>query len=104
MGSLPTLAADSFTQGSYTQGTFSQGSLPAWSAGVSNEVLSFTWSTGSLPSHGSDSFTKPTFTQGTFTQGTLPTKGTNTTVATGIKSATSTQPTFSGTAKNVTVS
>ena len=32
-----------------------------------------------------------------FSQGTLPTKGSNTTVVTGITSATSTQPTFTGT-------
>ena len=50
------------------------GTLPAWTATVSNENLTFGWSTG-----------------------TLPTKGANTTVATGIQSATSSQPTFTGT-------
>ena len=51
------------------------GTLPSWGATVNNEILSFTWS-----------------------QGTLPTKGDDTTVMTGA-SATSTQPSFTGTAK-----
>lgn len=50
------------------------GTLPSWTATVESENLTFGWSAG-----------------------TLPTKGGNTTVATGIKSATSTQPTFTGT-------
>lgn len=50
------------------------GSLPEWEATVTNENLTIGWSAG-----------------------TLPTKGANTTVATGIQSATSTQPTFTGT-------
>lgn len=50
------------------------GSLPAWTATVADETLTIGWS-----------------------QGSLPTKGGNTTVATGIKSATTTQPTFTGT-------
>ncbi len=50
------------------------GTLPAWTASVANEILTIGWS-----------------------QGSLPTKGSNTTVATGIKSATTTQPTFTGT-------
>ena len=50
------------------------GELPSWTATVSNENLTFGWDEGALP-----------------------TKGSNTTVATGIKSATSTQPTFTGT-------
>lgn len=49
------------------------GSLPAFTATVQNENLTLTWD-----------------------EGTLPTKGSNTTVATGIQSATSTQPTFTG--------
>lgn len=55
------------------------GSLPSWTATVDNEVLTIGWSAG-----------------------TLPTKGSNTTVATGIQSATSSQPTFSGTTKRLT--
>jgi len=52
------------------------GTLPSFGANVENETLTLT-----------------------FSAGTLPTKGANVTVATGIKSATSTQPTFTGTAK-----
>ena len=51
------------------------GTLPTWSASVTNEVLSFS-----------------------FSQGTLPTKGANQTVLTGA-SATASAPTFRGTAK-----
>lgn len=49
------------------------GTLPEFTATVSNENLTFGWSAG-----------------------TLPTKGSNTTVATGISSATASQPTFTG--------
>lgn len=52
------------------------GTLPALTTTVSNENLTIGWAAG-----------------------TLPTKGDNTTVVTGITSATSTQPTFSGTQK-----
>ena len=50
------------------------GSLPSWTGTVANENLTIAWS-----------------------QGTLPTKGSNQTVVTGITSATSTQPSFTGT-------
>ena len=50
------------------------GTLPTWTATVANENLTIGWS-----------------------QGTLPTKGSNTTVVTGIQSAVTTQPTFTGT-------
>ena len=53
--------------------------LPSWSASVSDETLILSWSDGS------------------FSAGTLPSAGTAVTVATGIKSATATQPTFTGT-------
>lgn len=107
VGTLPTFEQgdDVFTQGSFTQGAFSQGTLPTWTTQVNAEVLSFTFSAGTLPTHASDSFVKPTYTQGsdTFTQGTLPTKSANTTVATGIQSATSSQPTFTGDTDTITV-
>lgn len=57
------------------------GTLPTWSATVANENLTISWS-----------------------QGTLPTKGSDTTVVSGIQSATSSQPTFTGTGATVTVS
>lgn len=56
------------------------GTLPNWSASVSNEILSFSWSAGSL------------------------TTTTNKTVVTGIADATASTPVFSGTAVSVTVS
>lgn len=71
VGTLPTHSEDSFTPAT-------------WSGSVTNETLSFSFDGGS-------------YTQGTFTQGTLPTKGSNQTVATTVKSATATQPTFTGT-------
>lgn len=57
------------------------GTLPSLSTSVTNRCLTLTWNAG-----------------------TLPTKGANTTVATGIKSATATQPTFTGTAATLTTS
>ena len=57
------------------------GTLPVWNATVANENLTISWS-----------------------QGTLPTKGSDTTVVSGIQSATSSQPTFTGTGETVTVS
>lgn len=60
-------------------GTLPTCTLPELETSVANEILTLSWTAGS------------------FDQGTLPTKGGNVTVATGIKSATSTQPTFSGT-------
>ena len=56
------------------------GTAPSWSAGVSNETLSFTWSAGSQPSRESK------------------------TVATGIKSATASTPNFTGTGVQLTFS
>ena len=57
------------------------GSLPAWSATVSNENLTISWDEGALP-----------------------TKGENTTVATGIQSASSDPLTFTGTSATISVS
>ena len=58
----------------------SAGTLPSWSAAVSGEILSFSWSAGAL------------------------TTTNNETVVTGIADATATTPVFSGTAVSVTVS
>jgi hypothetical protein len=72
------------------------GTLPSASLTDGSAVL-----TGTISSNGpnrtvtlSVSYTAP---QLTFDAGTLPTKGTNTTVVTGIESATSSQPSFTGT-------
>lgn len=60
-------------------GTLPSCTLPSLSATVSSETLTLGWTAGS------------------FSAGSLPTKGNNTTVVTGIKSATATAPTFTGT-------
>lgn len=60
-------------------GTAPSCTLPTWSGTVSNENLTIGWSAGS------------------FSAGSVPTKKTAQTVVTGIKSATSSQPTFTGT-------
>ena len=65
-------------------GTLPSCTLPSWSASVSDETLILSWS------------------DGTFSAGTLPSAGTAVTVATGIKSATATQPTFTGEAGTAT--
>ena len=98
VGSIATHAADTFVAPTYTQGTYTEGTAASWSASVSNEELSFSWSTNTPGSHASDSFTAGSFTSGAFNGGTTPTKGDDTTVVTGIRSATSTAPTFAGTA------
>lgn len=59
-------------------GTLPSCTLPTLSATVSNENLTLTWGAGS------------------FSAGTLPTKGNAVTVATGVKSATASAPTFTG--------
>lgn len=56
----------------------SQGTLPSWTASVASETLTIGWSAGTLPS------------------------GADVSVATGIKSATSSQPSFTGTAVQLT--
>lgn len=60
-------------------GTLPSCTFPTLATSVTDETLTLSW------------------TDGSFDAGTLPTKGSNTTVATGIQSATSTQPTFTGT-------
>ena len=61
-----------------------------------------TYSAGTLPSLTHTDVTADNITA--WSTGTLPTKGSNTTVVTSIKSATSTQPTFTGTAATLTTS
>ena len=67
-------------------GTLPQCELPVLTMTVSGENLTFGWSAGS------------------FNAGTLPTQSSEATLVTGIKSATSTQPTFTGTAGEATAS
>ncbi|MBQ9006114.1 MAG: hypothetical protein IJ092_07040 [Atopobiaceae bacterium] len=65
-------------------GTLPSCTLPAFTATVASETLTLGWAAGS------------------FSAGSLPTKGSNQTVVTGIKSATSTQPSFTGTGAELT--
>lgn len=79
------------------------GSLPSWSATVSNETLSISWSAGSLPTKGSDTTVK---TGDAVYEATAPAfTGTEDDVdVTGTASGTVSQPTFTGTQGSVTVS
>lgn len=79
------VASSSSGGGSVTAGTKASCTFPAFTASVSNETLTLGWTAGS-------------FTQNTPTAVTLPTFSSQT-IATGISSATSTQPTFTGTTK-----
>lgn len=76
--SVPTITVSPTTKSVKVMDT--SGVLPTWSASVSEETLSFA-----------------------FTQGSMPTTSTET-VVTGIADATSSRPTFSGTAGTVSVS
>ena len=87
--------------------------ITAWSAGSGSASLTGSVSTGpnrKVTLTLSHTHTAPTLTYSevkphkitAWSAGTLPTKGSNTTVATGIKSATSTQPTFTGTTATLT--
>lgn len=80
-----TVTPDTTTVNSITNvGTLPTCTLPTLSLVVSGTNLKATWNAGS------------------FSAGTLPTKGNNTTVVTGIKSATATAPTFTGTGVQLT--
>lgn len=82
----PTVTVNTTTVNSITNvGKLPTCTLPEFSATVANEVLTLSWSEGS------------------YVQGTLPTKGSNQTVATGIKSATATGS-FTGTGVQLTAS
>lgn len=79
--SAPTINVDTAGATTTVNSITNVGTLPAFSATVSNEILTLTWD-----------------------EGTLPTKGENVTVKTGDASYTASTPTFSGTAGTVTVS
>ena len=103
-GSVSAGSAASFTSGTFDGGSFTQGTdqftAPVLTTSVSGETLTISFSQGSF-TQGTDSFTAATHGADTFqantpTSVTLPTYD-SATVVTGITSATSTQPTFSGT-------
>lgn len=125
VGSLPSLTYSEvkpskitgWSTGSLPSASFSAGSGSASLTGeVStglNKVVTFkfthshtapslTFNAGSLPSLTYEAVAADNITA--WSAGSLPTKGSNTTVVTSIKSATSTQPTFTGTAATLTTS
>lgn len=82
----PTVTVNTTTVNSITDvGSLPSCTLPTWTGTVANENLTIGW------------------TEGSFSAGTLPTKGSNKTVATGIKSATATGS-FTGTGTQLTAS
>ena len=98
VGTLPSHGADVFVAPTFTEGTYTPGTAASWSASVSNEELSFDFTANVPGTHAADSFSAGSFTSGAFSAGTTPTKGSDVTVGTGVASATSTAPTFAGTA------
>lgn len=126
-GSVTAGSAASFTEGAFSAGTlpskaadtWNAGALPTYTPGIlpsltidPNDGETLVFNTGALAQY--EQGTLPSFTEGAFDAGTLPSKAadtfnggtpttvklptfTNATVATGIASATSTQPVFSGT-------
>lgn len=116
VGTLPSLTWTEKTASKIT--TWDDGTLPTASlsgGGITEQVSSgpnrhlklthtnpsLVFSAGTLPVLEYSSITADEVTG--WSAGTLPTKGSNTTVVTGIKSATSSQPTFTGTPITVTV-
>lgn len=102
VGTLPSL----------TKTDYAVDDITAWSAGSGSFTATISSTSATTPNkvvtlaHGhtapSLSYTARTVTQITdWSAGTLPTKGSNTTVVTGIKSAKATQPTFTGTAATI---
>ena len=83
-------AASSNGGGEVTSGVAASCTLPTLSMTVQNKTLSLAWTPGSFTPNVPTAVTLPSFEQ--------------TTVATGVSSATSTRPTFTGSAANVTVS
>lgn len=84
------VAASSSGGGSVTAGSAASCTLPVMTTSVANETLSIGWSAGSFTANTPTAVTLPTFASQT--------------IATGITSATSTQPTFSGTQATIEVS
>ena len=101
--SQPTFSGDALTStGTFTpSGSVTAPAINVDTAGSTTVVNSIT-DVGTLPAF-SATVANENLTLG-FSQGTLPTKGSDTTVKTGDASYTATQPTFSGTQGNVSVS
>ena len=83
------VAASATGGGSVTAGSAAACTLPTLSMSVANENLTLDWTAGSFTANTPTAVTLPTFASQT--------------IATGIKSATSTKPTFTGTQATITV-
>lgn len=84
------VASSSTGGGSVTAGSAASCTLPSMTTSVANETLTIGWSAGSFTANTPTAVTLPTFSSQT--------------IATGISSATSSQPTFSGTQATIEVS
>lgn len=83
------VASSSTGGGSVSAGTAASCTLPSFTTSVSDETLTLGWSAGNFTANTPTSVTLPTFSSQT--------------IATGISSASSTQPTWTGTAATITV-
>lgn len=84
------VAASASGGGSVTAGSAATCTLPVMTTSVANETLTIGWSAGSFTANTPTAVTLPTFSSQT--------------IATGISSATSSQPSFTGTQATITVS
>lgn len=108
-GSLKALAFKDSASGSYTPA--GEISAPTVSVSVNTTNIKPFGSAGTLPSCTFPRMTATVsgetltlgWTAGSFSAGTLPSAGADVSVATGIKSASATAPTFTGTASDITV-
>ena len=82
------VAASTTGGGSVTAGTAASATMPVLTTSVSNETLTLSWTDGSFTANTPTAVTLPTFSKQT--------------IATGISSATSTQPAFTGTGVELT--
>lgn len=100
--SQPTFTGDEMTSsGNYTpEGTVS---TPTITVTPNTTTINSITAVGSLPAWNSSYDETTQHVTVSWSAGTLPTKGSNTTVVTGIKSATSSQPSFTGTAGTISV-
>lgn len=100
--SQPTFTGNEMTSsGSYTpEGTVS---APTITVTPNTTTINSITAVGSLPAWNSSYDETTQHVTVSWSAGTLPTKGSNTTVVTGIKSATSSQPSFTGTAGTISV-
>jgi hypothetical protein len=90
-----TASSFEFSSGTLPTATFNEGTLPSLTYSKVDAANITAWSAGSVPSLTYEEVAADTITE--WSTGSLPTKGSDIIVVTGIKSAASSQPTFSGT-------